>query len=166
MYRFLVGLSCLVWRRFALLLIAGAGLAASSCATATHGWSHRFTTPIYIAEKSGKVFVEGKEHDVKMVMTAADIKSKTTDYYTYTSTVTTMKLYYDNAVLVFPKQKFITVEVRADDNKTVLESYLFRRDPRYIFYGLNTWLTLGIGSVVDMADKLAYDWELVAYRKY
>lgn len=147
-------------------MIVGAGLALSSCATASHGWSHRFTSPIYISEKSGKVFVEGKEHDVKMVMTAADIKSKTQDYYTYTTTVTTMKLYYDNAVLAFPKQKFITVEVRDDDNTTVLESYLFRRDPRYIWYGLNTYLTAGIGSVVDFADKLAYDWELVAYKKH
>lgn len=166
MSAFFFGMLRLACSRLALPMSICAGLVASSCATAVHGWSHRFTSPVYIGEKSGKVFVEGKEYDVKMVVTGADVKSKTNNYYTYKTTVTTTKLYFDNAVLVFPRQKFITVEVRDDDDKTVLESYLFRRDPRYMFYALDFYLTLGIGSVVDMADKLAYDWELVAYRRH
>jgi hypothetical protein len=148
------------------LLVVAAGLACSSCATAVHGWNHRFTSPAYIGVRSGTVFVEGKEYDVKMVVSGADSKTKETNYYTYKTTTTTTTLYFDEAVLVFPKQKYITVEIRDDDNKTVRESYLLRRDPRYVWYGLDFYLTLGIGSIVDLADNLAYDWELVAYKKH
>ena len=101
-----------------------------------------------------------------MVVTGADVKSKTVNYYTYSTTTTKTTLYFDEAVLIFPKQKYITVEVRDDDDKTVKETYLLRRDPRYMFYALNLYMTLGVGSVVDLADKLAYDWEVVAYKNY
>lgn len=148
-----------------LLIVVGSFL-TSSCATVVHGWNHKFTSPVYIGEKSGKVFVEGKEYDIKMVVSGGDVKVKHNNYYTYTTTVTTQTLYFDNAVLVFPKQKYITVEIRDTDDKTVLESYLLRRDPRYAFFALNLYLGMGVGSIVDLSDKLAYDWELVAYRKY
>ncbi len=138
---------------------------SSSCATVVHGWNHKFTSPVYIGEKSGKVFVEGKEYDVKLVVSGGDVKVKHQNYFTYTTTTTTQTLYFDQAVLVFPKQKYITVEIR-DEQNTVMESYLLRRDPRYAFFALNLFIGGGIGSIVDLGDKLAYDWELVAYRRY
>ena len=153
-------------RSIILIAVVAIGCMASSCATVVHGWNHKFTTPVYIGEQSGKVFVEGKPYDIRMVVSGADVKSKTTNYYTYSATVTTTKLYFDKAVLVFPKQKYVTVEVRADDDVTVLESYLYRRDPRYAFFALNFFIGAGVGSIVDLGDNLAYDWELVAYRKY
>ena len=150
----------------ALLLVACSTTILLSCGTVVHGWNHKFTSPVWIGEKTGKVFVEGKEYDVSLVVSGGDVKSKETNYYTYTTTVTTQTLYFDNAVLVFPKQKYITVEIRDDDNETVLESYLLRRDPRYTFFALNFFLSMGAGSIVDLGDKLSYDWELVAYRKF
>jgi hypothetical protein len=138
----------------------------SSCATAVHGWNHKMKVPVWVGEKSGTVYVEGKPVDVKMVVSGGDVKTKHANYYTYTTTITTQTLYYNRAVLVFPKQKFITVEVRDTDKTTVLESYLLRRDPNYLYYGLNLYLSAGLGSVVDITNNMAYDWELVAYRKY
>ena len=149
-----------------LISLLSISVLAASCATVVHGWNHKFTSPVYIGEQSGKVFVEGKEYDVKMVVSGGDVKVKHNNYYTYSTTVTTQTLYFDNAVLVFPKQKYITVEIRDTDDKTVLESYLLRRDPRYMFFALNFFLGGGVGSIVDLGDKLAYDWELVAYKKY
>ncbi|HZY80219.1 MAG TPA: hypothetical protein VFE50_11895 [Cyclobacteriaceae bacterium] len=142
------------------------GCLASSCATVIHGWNHKFTSPVYIGDRSGKVFVEGKEFDIKSVVSGADVKTKHNNYYTYSTTVTTTTLYFDEAVLVFPKQKYVTVEIRDTDDVTVLESYLFRRDPRYAFFALNFFIGAGVGSIVDLGDNLAYDWELVAYRKF
>jgi hypothetical protein len=153
-------------QRLALSLLISTAVIASSCATVIHGWNHKFTSPVYIGEQSGKVFVEGKEFDVKMVVSGGDVKVKHNNYFTYSTTVTTQTLYFDNAVLVFPKQKYITVEIRDDDDKTVLESYLLRRDPRYMFFALNFFFGGGVGSIVDLGDKLAYDWELVAYKKF
>lgn len=151
--------------RMAVILLLPLAFGLSSCATVVHGWNHKFTSPVFIGEKTGKVFVEGKEFDVKLVVSGGDVKSKETNHFTYTTTVTTETLYFQNALLVFPKQKYITVEIR-DDDSTIRESYLLRRDPRYTFFALNLFLTAGIGSVVDVGDKLAYDWELVAYRRY
>jgi hypothetical protein len=110
--------------------------------------------------------VEGKEHDIKRVVSGGDVKTKHNNYFTYSTTVTTTTLYFDQAVLVFPKQKYVTVEIRDTDDVTVLESYLFRRDPRYAFFALNFFFGAGVGSIVDLGDNLAYDWELVAYRKF
>ncbi len=137
-----------------------------ACATVVHGWNHKLKAPVWIGDKKGKVFVEGKEYDVNLVVSGADVSRKTTNYYTYTTTITTQTLYFNEAVLVFPKQKYITVEIRDTDNTTVLESYLLRRDPNYGHFFLNFFLSAGAGSIVDLADNLAYDWELVAYRNF
>ncbi len=128
--------------------LALASLSLSSCSTLNRFMAHGGASPVYVNNMSNKYYVDGKEIDIHM-----DIYHQTTEGNIRTTT-------YHAALRIPPKNKFVTVlEVEPSGKKTV---YLCRRTPIYLYFWFDQFLSADIGTIIDIADNLIYDWEIVS----
>ncbi len=135
---------------FALLLFL-----MGSCASANRFYAHGGKNPIWV--KDGyRYYIDGVEQTVYEDIYKSVVNTTENATYTVTTTTTT----YAPALRVAPTQKYVTIErVDANGNRSL---FLCRRKPTYLYFWLDQYLTADIGTLVDIADGLIYDWEVVA----
>jgi hypothetical protein len=120
----------------------------SSCSTLNRFMAHGGAAPVYVNNTTDKYYVDGKEMQVYM-----DIYRQTTEGNIRTTT-------YVPALRIPPNKKYVSVlRVESSGKRTV---YLCRRKPIYLYFWFDQYLSFDLGTIIDIADNMIYDWEIVS----